>query len=801
MEDKIAAKQLEINGVVQGVGFRPFLFTLAQQYGLTGEVYNTPGGVLAKVEGSGKSIDKFVHDIQAKQPLLASVNHIAARQISVKGFKDFQIIQSKSSDSSDTLISPDVSICTDCLFEMLDPNNRRFEYPFINCTNCGPRFTIIKDIPYDRPKTSMNDFQMCPDCLNEYENPMDRRFHAQPNACKVCGPNVFLTDNSGRKIDLQFKDVLEMAGKLLKKGKILAIKGLGGFHLAVDASNDKAVHLLRQKKQRPHKPFALMARPVLKIEPVSKRWPDSKIFEYVHVSDKENRLLNSFRRPIVLLEKKILLKKKQKAGNTGLSPAIAPLNTCLGVMLPYTPLHYLLLEKGPDILVMTSGNRPGEPLSIDNKDALDAFSHIADYFLFHDRDIYFRADDSIVRVQAGHTRFFRRSRGYAPLPLELDMIFDKNLPSILGCGAGMKNTICLTKKSRFFLSQHIGEIDNHKVYDFYNRSIDHLKKILNINPKIIAHDMHPDYMSTQYAKNLARIGKKSVAIQHHHAHAVSCMAENGINEPVIAITLDGTGYGIDGNIWGGEILLCTPADFTRKAHLAYINMPGGDKTVLEPWRMAASVLFKTFGTSFMDLDIQYIKEMDTKKLEFITDMIQKNLNSPLTSSAGRLFDAVSSLLCQRHIISHESQAAMELEYVAAEAKLECKQKPYAFSVIEKNSSNKNINSSEKCFEIDFMPCIREIVGDLMNKTSNSIISQKFHQTMITSFAQTAKKIALATEIDKIVLSGGVFNNNMILTGMIKSLEENNLKVFTHSKIPAGDGGICLGQVVSAVAQM
>ncbi len=795
MEDKIAAKQLEINGVVQGVGFRPFLFTLAKQYDLTGEVYNTPGGVLAIVEGCAKSIDKFIHDIQAKQPLLASVNHIAAQQIPVKGFKDFQIIQSKSSDSSDTLISPDVSICADCLFEMLDPNNRRFEYPFINCTNCGPRFTIIKDIPYDRPKTSMNDFQMCTDCLKEYEDPMNRRFHAQPNACKVCGPNVFLTDNSGRKIDLQPKDVLEMAGDLLKKGKILAIKGLGGFHLAVDASNDKAVHLLRQKKQRPHKPFALMARPVLKIEPVS------KIFEYVHVSDKENRLLNSFRRPIVLLEKKILLKRKQTAGNTWLSPAIAPLNSCLGVMLPYTPLHYLLLEKGPDILVMTSGNRPGEPLSIDNKDALDAFSHIADYFLFHDRDIYFRADDSIVRVQAGHTRFFRRSRGYAPLPLELDMVLDKNLPSILGCGAGMKNTICLTKKSRAFLSQHIGEIDNHKVYDFYCRSIDHLKKILNINPKIIAHDMHPDYMSTQYAKNLARTGKKSVAIQHHHAHAVSCMAENSINEPVIAITLDGTGYGTDGNIWGGEILLCTHADFTRKAHLSYINMPGGDKAVLEPWRMAASVLFKTFGTSFMDLDIQYIQEMDTKKLEFIIEMIQKGLNSPLTSSAGRLFDAVSSLLCQRHIISHESQAAMELEYIAAEPKFKNKQTPYAFSIIEKNSSSKNIHNSDKCFEIDFMPCICEIVDDLLYKTSNSIISQRFHQTMITSFAQTAKRIALATEIDKIVLSGGVFNNNMILTGMIKALEENNLKVFTHSKVPAGDGGICLGQVVSAVAQM
>jgi len=735
------------------------------------------------VEGSSERLDKFIHDIEKKQPPLSKVTCIASKQIQPAGFKIFQIIHSKSSDKSDTLISPDVSICPDCLLEMQNPENRRFEYPFINCTNCGPRFTIIKDIPYDRPKTSMNSFKMCKECQKEYDDPMDRRFHAQPNACSICGPQVFLTNNRGNKINLSFKDTIEKAADLLKKGEILAVKGLGGFHLAVDAENDEAVRLLRKRKQRPHKPFALMAQSA------------SSLFTHMHVSKKEEEILDSFNRPIVLL------KKKSIAGTAALSPAVAPFNTCLGVMLPYTPLHYLLLEKGPDILVMTSGNRSEEPLSIDNKDALDAFSHIADYFLFHDRDIYFRADDSIVSVQAGDLRFIRRSRGYAPLPLDLDIISKDNLPSILGCGAGMKNTICMTKKSKVFLSQHIGEMNNQRVYSFYIQTIDHLKKTLNIEPEIIAHDMHPDYMSTQYAKAPVNTGKKRVAIQHHHAHAVSCMAENNVNEPTIAITLDGTGYGTDGHIWGGEILLCTHADFTRKAHLSYINMPGGDKAVLEPWRMAASVLFKAFGKSFMDLDIQYIKEMDIKKLEFIIQMIQKNLNSPLTSSAGRLFDSVSSLLCQRHIISHESQAAMELEYVASEAKLDFKQKPYAFSIIEKKKSNKNIHNSDKYFEIDLMPCFREIVGDLIYKTSHNIISQKFHQTMITSFVNTAQKIASEAETDKIVLSGGVFNNNLILTGMIKALEENNLKVFTHSKVPAGDGGICLGQVVSAGAQM
>ncbi len=813
MEDNIAAKQLEINGLVQGVGFRPFLFTLAKQYDLTGEVFNTPGGVLVRIEGSLGRLEKFIQNIEKKQPALSNVTGIVSKQVPVTGFKIFQIIQSTSSNKSNTLISPDVTVCDDCLCEMNSPDNQRFEYPFINCTNCGPRFTIIKDIPYDRPKTSMKTFKMCPDCQKEYDDPMDRRFHAQPNACPVCGPQVFLTDNKGSKIDLSPKDALKKAADLLKKGEILAIKGLGGFHLAVDAGNNKAVEMLRKRKLRPHKPFALMALST------------SSLFNHVHISKKENKILQSRHRPIVLLD------KKNVTQNTQLSPALAPFNTCLGVMLPYTPLHYLLLEKGPDILVMTSGNRPGEPLSIDNRDALDAFSHIADYFLFHNRDIYFRADDSIVRVQAGHSRFIRRSRGYAPLPLDLDMIFEKDLSSILGCGAEMKNTICLTKKSKVFLSQHIGEMSNHKVNDFHYKSIDHLKKILDIEPEIIAHDMHPSYVSTQYAKILERAGKKCFAVQHHHAHAVSCMAENNLTNKVIAITLDGTGYGTDGNIWGGEILLCTHENFIRKAHLSYLPMPGGDKAVLEPWRMAASVLFTTFGKDFLDLDLNYIKEMDSQKLGIIVQMMQKNLNSPLTSSAGRLFDALSSLLCLRHVISHESQAAMELESVATELcanvilcnshnsdsgtnpeikhkdKLNYDQKPYAFLILEQQNSSSNLLNPDKYFEIDLTPSIREIVDDLMNKAFNqdktlkNIISKKFHQTLITAFADTARIIAMETSIDTVALSGGVFNNNLILTGMIKELEKNNLTVFTHTKVPTGDGGISLGQVVSAGAQM
>jgi len=821
MEDNIGAKQLEIHGLVQGVGFRPFLFTLAKLHSITGEVSNTTSGVLVIAEGSLSTLDKFIKDIKNKQPKLSNVDQIISKPIPVTGFNAFQIIQSTTSSKSNTLISPDVSICDDCLSEMLNRDDRRFEYPFINCTNCGPRFTIINDIPYDRPKTSMKAFTMCPECQKEYDDPMDRRFHAQPNACPVCGPQIFLTDNKGFKINKSPKDAIQKAVDLLKSGKIMAIKGLGGFHLAVDAASDRACCLLRKRKLRPHKPFALM---------VGKT---SNLFQHVYISQKEKDILNSFHRPI------ILLKKKFTTGSSGISQAIAPFNTCLGIMLPYTPLHYLLLKKGPGILVMTSGNRSGEPLSIDNKDALDAFSHIADYFLFHDRDIYFRADDSIVKVQAEEPRFIRRSRGYAPLPLNINKILEKHQASILGCGSEMKNTICLTKGSKVFLSQHIGELNNHKTENHYVKSIDHLKKILAIEPEIIAHDIHPDYISTRYAKKIARKGKQIFAIQHHHAHAVSCMAENYLNEKVIAITLDGTGYGTDGNIWGGEILMCTHENFTRKAQLSYMPMPGGDKAVLEPWRMAASLLFKTFGKNFINLDIQYIKEIDIKKLQFIVQMIQKGINSPLTSSTGRLFDAVSSLLCLRHEISHESQAAMELEAVAeepcdkmvpggnnlsepgADKKIKNKHKPeydkmsYAFSILEQQDSSSNILnpdinpeiSQQKYFEIDLRPCIYEIVHDLVNKTLNqdkiskTIISKKFHQTLILAFADTAKRVALETGINKVVLSGGVFNNDLILTGMIHELEKNDLNVFTHTRVPTGDGGICFGQVVSAAAQM
>ncbi len=765
MSKTLFAKRLEISGVVQGVGFRPFVFGLAKKYRLAGSVSNTSEGVFAIVEGTPDNIDAFCREIKNNPPLLATVTKIRQTEIPITGYTGFKIVQSRASDSRTTLISPDVTVCRDCLSEMRDPNDRRYEYPFINCTNCGPRYTIIEDIPYDRPKTSMKQFVMCPDCQGEYDNPEDRRFHAQPNACPLCGPHVFLSDNQGKVVESDSGSAILKAADLLLQGRILAVKGLGGFHLACDATCEAAVQRLRDQKRRPHKPFALMAK------------GSSDLFAHVHLNDEEKTVLHSYHRPIVLLKK-----KPQADTSAPIAPQVAPLNHFLGVMLPYTPLHELLLEKGPDILVMTSGNRSGEPLSIDNNDAVDAFSHIADSFLLHNRDIYFRADDSIARVQRGKQRFIRRSRGYAPLPL----FYDKALPPILACGAGLKNTVCLTRDNYLFLSQHIGDLANVKIHDFFTGSIEHLKQILDIHPGIVAHDLHPGLMSTQYAKGLE--GVEKIGIQHHHAHAVACMAENNLDRKTIAITLDGTGLGTDNTIWGGEILVSTLSSFERAAHLTPIEMPGGDAAVLEPWRMAAAVLYRAFGEKTVDLDIPYMEQTDRAKLEFIVQMIQKKLNTPMTSSCGRLFDAVSSLLCIRHAISHEGQAAMELEAVADP---DTSIPGYEFELIRPPEPGP--------LEICLLPAIRQMVRDIQTGIAVSRISAAFHQTIVDAFAAAALRISEQTRIRDVVLSGGVFNNDILFNAMADALEQNGLTVYTHSMVPAGDGGISYGQAIAAAA--
>ncbi len=775
MTESIVARRLKIKGVVQGVGFRPFLFGLARKYDFKGEVSNTSDGVLLDIEGSPDKIDQMVEDIYENSPLLASVTHVDVQDLELRGFSYFKIIKSQASDTRATLISPDVTVCDDCLAELNDPDNRRYGYPFINCTNCGPRYTIIQDVPYDRPKTSMKSFVMCRRCQAEYDNPLDRRFHAQPNACHVCGPHAWLTD-AGRNTVEDEGDPVFLAAKLLEQGKILAVKGLGGFHLAADATNHDTVMRLRDKKARPHKPLALMTSSIENIRP------------YVHIDSAEEKLLLSYHRPIVLLKK-----KRPQGEKTSLSAGISPLNSYYGVMLPYTPLHHLLLSMGPDILVMTSGNRSGEPLSIDNDDALDAFPHIADYFLLHNRDIYFRADDSIMHVQAGAGRFIRRSRGFAPLPV----VLDRELPEVLACGGGLKSTVCLVRQDQAFLSQHIGDLDNETVFNFFQDTIAHMEKILDIHPRIIAHDMHPGYLSTGFARKRALIEKekgsriKCIEIQHHHAHAVSCMAENALDKEVIAITLDGTGYGIDGHIWGGEILTCTRQSFVRRACLKYLPMPGSDAAVKEPWRMALSCLAAAIGhKDILKTDIEFMRQVDLEKAAMILQMIEKNINSPLTSSCGRLFDAVASLLCIRHSISYESQAAMELEAVAHDSE---PAPGYEYDI--KRESDKG----GSLWILDLSPCFKSIVRDLKGKSGAPLISRRFHQTLVDVFVDAALKVIAETGIRDVVLSGGVFHNTIILEGIVSGLETEEHRVFTHSKVPAGDGGISLGQAVIAAA--
>jgi len=752
------AKRVNVNGVVQGVGFRPFVYQLARQYHLNGRVANTSSGVVIHIEGPQQNVGAFLKELPKKCPPLAHIVNISTNDETVRNFKEFQISISEKEAIMDTLISPDMSVCDACLSELFDPADRRFRYPFINCTNCGPRYTIIENIPYDRPKTSMKAFKMCPDCQAEYDAPDNRRFHAQPNACQHCGPRVELYDKNRQQVPAP--DPIEKTAALLKAGIIAAVKGLGGFHLAADAENGDAVRTLRRRKHREEKPLALMALDIAHIR------------KFAHVSEEEEALLTSPQRPIVLL--------KKRASNP-ISDDVSPRNHFFGVMLPYTPLHYLLLDQvDMTALVMTSGNLSEEPIAVDNDDAFHRLSGIADYFLVHNRDIYLRSDDSIVRKAAGSTRFIRRSRGYVPFPVFLE----KEVPPILACGAELKNTVCMTKKNFAFLSQHIGDLENMPAYDFFTHTIDHMKRILEVTPDLVAFDLHPDYLSTRYAESLRDCGK--VPVQHHHAHIVSCMAENGIDDPVIGLSFDGTGYGSDGHIWGGEVLVAEPRCFTRAAHLNYTSMPGGDSAVKEPWRMAVSYLYETFGRGFMDLDLPLLRSIDGAHVKTIVKMIDQGINTPFTSSLGRLFDGVASIVGIRNRVAFEGQAAMELEMTASE-------KPMGTYDYEWISTGG--------YRILFQPVIRGIVEDVIDGISPETISSKFHGTLVRLFTEMCSLISKETGINRVALSGGVFQNSILLEGLVRSLGEKNFQVLTHKFVPCNDGGISLGQAMVAASSI
>jgi hydrogenase maturation protein HypF len=746
-----------IQGIVQGVGFRPFVYQLAHRFDLAGYVINTSQGVLLEVEGPETRIGDFFEAIVSETPPLAQISALDRSEIPALGEHSFKIRESRAGLGRSALISPDVSICPDCLSELRNPDDRRYRYPFINCTNCGPRYTIIRDIPYDRPSTTMQKFEMCPACKAEYDDPSNRRFHAQPNACWECGPQTALHDLDGNLVPCS--DPVREAARLLREGAIVAVKGLGGFHLAVDAANHKAVVRLRRRKHREEKPLAIMV-------------PDLETArEIARVSDEEAAILASRRRPIVILRKR---------RSHGLSLQVAPRNHYFGMMLPYTPLHYLLMDARFRALVMTSGNMTEEPINIENHAAFINLKGIADFFLVHNRDIHLRSDDSIVRVINRVPRQIRRSRGYVPAPIFLPDRLSK-LPPVLAVGGELKSAVCLTKENRAFLSQHVGDMENLETYEFFRLTISHLQRILEIEPAVIAHDLHPDYLSSRFAREQEDI--PLVSIQHHHAHIVSCMAEHGIVGPVIGLAMDGTGLGTDGRIWGGEILLADLVSFERKAHLDYIPLPGGDVAAKFPWRMALVYLHRAYGDEVFDLDIPFVEHLHEIEAKIVIQMARQAVNSPLTSSCGRLFDAVASLIGLRDRNAYEGQAPIELEM--RQRRGETGEYPWR---IEKGESLRRLLTDD---------LIRGIVEDLTHGTSKGVISARFHNTIMRMLRDTCRLLREETGVGEVAMSGGSFQNATLLTGLTLMLEQDGFRVYSHRLVPSNDGGLALGQAVCA----
>jgi hydrogenase maturation protein HypF len=751
-----ARKEIRVAGIVQGVGFRPYVYRLALEQRLAGTIRNTAAGVTIEVEGPAESVERFLARLPSEAPALARITGIDVRSLALNGEDGFRILASRDGEPMHTLISPDVAICDDCLREMLDPADRRYHYPFINCTNCGPRFTIVRDIPYDRPRTSMAVFPMCPACRAEYEDPLNRRFHAQPNACWDCGPRLELWDAEGKAVATE--DAVSDAVALLQAGEVVAVKGLGGFHLAADATSHEAVTLLRERKHRVEKPFAVMVPDVAAAE------------RFCELDATGREILTRRERPIVLLRAK---------WPTRIAECVAPGNAYLGVFLPYTPLHHLLFARGKfAALVMTSGNVSEEPIAIDNREAVRRLNGLADHFLVHNRDILLRCDDSVVRPLGGRVRQLRRSRGYVPVPVFLD----EELPPILAVGGELKNTICLARGNQAFLSQHVGDLENLESYGFFLEAVEHLERILEITPEIIAYDLHPDYFSTKWA--LEQPQTRLVGVQHHHAHVAACMAENHLDGKVIGFALDGTGYGTDGRIWGGEVLLADFSGFERVAHLGYVPLPGGSAAVREPWRMAVAYLAHHFGREFLDRRIPFLREIDGVSLELVLRMINRNLNSPLTSSCGRLFDAVAALAGIRQRVNYEAQAAIELEMAAHGSKDEG---VYPMGLVPDGAG----------WMIDTLPLFDALLDDLERRVPVGTVSRRFHNGLVDVFSRLARLIRDRSGLRQVCLSGGTFQNVLLLEGLRGSLEAEGFEVFTHAEVPAGDGGLSLGQAMVA----
>ncbi len=745
------------SGVVQGVGFRPFIFRMATRHSLSGFVQNRPDGVVVEVEGPGEAIHSFMSGVNEELPPLANVSGTFSEEVEIKNDKAFRIIESEALGPGKVYIAPDIATCGDCLKELFDPTDRRFRYPFINCTNCGPRLTIIKDVPYDRINTSMSCFPMCPMCQKEYENPADRRFHAEPNACPACGPSLKLLDGKGNP--LCHRDPLGKAIELLLSGHVVAIKGLGGFHLAVDAANDEAIKRLRSRKWREEKPLAIMVRDVETARSISK------------IGKEEELILLSPQRPIVLARKR---------GGVMVSPAVAPGVSDFGIMLPYTPLHHMLLEKHFHALVMTSANQVDEPICIENREAIKRLDGIADFFLVHNRDILVRCDDSMATVSCGERRIIRRSRGFAPLPITLA----KSYPPVLALGPQMKTTLCVLKGNLAFLSPHIGDMETPEARDFYRETLGLMQKIAECEPGIVACDLHPAYYTTMLAEGLP--ASRVIGVQHHHAHIVSCMAESGVEGEVIGIAMDGTGYGTDGTVWGGEFLIASEAEFTRIGHITNYLLPGGEKAIREPWRIAVSLLKQAYGDDWPDVAKSLDIVPEKSFYETMDRIMKQRFNSPLTSSLGRLFDGVAAILGLRKKVTFEGQAAMELEAMAR----------YGTGRVMQFT----IEETGDIIHLDFSPMIRAITKRLQAGKDSGELAFSFHLTLQVAFCKMARTIRDKTGLNRVVLSGGCFQNRILTEGMIAELEKAGFDVFFHTAIPTNDGCISLGQAVCAGAQ-
>jgi len=767
-------KRIEVRGIVQGVGFRPFVYRVARRYGIRGRVLNSSDGVIIEAEGSDTSLDSFLAILRTELPPLARIDHLEVSDQALLGDADFAIEQSISVPGHFGLVPPDVATCSECESDFTSEENRRFGYPFTNCTNCGPRYTIIRDVPYDRPNTTMAEFPMCARCQAEYENPLNRRFHAEPNACPDCGPSLALLPAealwSGAAplfaSSHEVAAIVHHARQLLRVGRILAIKGLGGFHLVCDATSDHAVDLLRERKRRSGKAFAIMVRTL-------------KIAERICVlTDPDRAILTGTRRPIVLLPRR---EKSGIATGSTVATGVAPGNARLGLMLPYTPLHHLLFDESLEALVMTSGNMSEEPIVSRNEDAWPRLHALADYFLLHNRAIRTRVDDSVFETFEGREYPVRRSRGYAPDPIRLAM----PLVEVLACGGELKNTFCLTKDRYAILSQHIGDLENLETMEFFRETLEHLRRFFRVSPVAVAHDLHPNYLSTRFA--LRESGLPPIGIQHHHAHIASCMADNGIDGRVIGVALDGTGYGTDGRIWGGEFLVCDFHGFERRGHLRYVPLAGGDSAVRQPWRSALAYLREAFGEHASSLPLPLFRDVPPKQIRVVDAMIARGIQTTGTSSCGRLFDAVSSLLGIRHETTYEGQAAIELEMAAVSVNASA---AYPFTIEDGDP-----------FQVDLRATIEAIVREVTAGVSTGEISARFHLTMARVIAGSCDRVRASHGLTRVCLSGGTFQNLRLLSQAATLLREAGFEVFTHHRVPTNDGGLALGQAAIAACML